>query len=169
MMKQKDAVFAAITAAQEQGLEGDAARNFAVEQVKQGLMDGTIQHSAGQITDEKRAQGYARSLVSNWLKKDERLNGGTKYVPATKRGPILKDETLRKIVEARKSLEVNLNALRTSGGDPDLIARVEAALEQTRTKEAERREALAAEKAQSKVQSLEETMANLEALGIEVA
>lgn len=154
MVKQKDAVFTAFQIAIEQGLEGTVARDFAVEQVKAGLMAGEIEHSKGAL-DEKTAQSYARSLVSNWTKKDERLNGGAKYVPATKRGPQVKDETL-------KALQTNLKSLKANNADPELIARVEAAME-------ERRAHLAAEKAQSKVQSLDETLASLQALGISVA
>lgn len=155
-IKQKDAVFNAIQAASEQGLEGDQLTTFAVEQVKQGLMSGEVQHSKGNMSDEKAALSYARSLVSNWRKKDERLTGGVKYVPATKRGPIMKDETLRKLNDSLKSLRVN---------DPDnaeLIGKVEAAIDA-------RKSQLAAEKAASKVQSLDETLAALADLGIEVA
>lgn len=153
MMKQKDGVFAAIMAAQEQGLEGDAAHNFAVEQVKAGLMTGEIIHSKGQL-DEKAARSYAGSLISNWKKKDDRLNGGVKYEPSVKRGPQVKDELL-------KTLNTNLKSLRANNADSELIGRVEAAIEA-------RREAINAEKAATKVQSLDETLASLESLGISV-
>jgi len=153
MMKQKDAVFAALEQAQRLDLEGDAAHAFAVEKVKQGLMDGTVFHSKGRL-DEKKAKSYAGSLLANWFKKDERLNGGVKYVPETKRGPQVKDELL-------KTLTTNLKSLKANNADAELIARVESAIET-------RRAALAAEKQATKVQSLDETMASLEALGIEV-
>ena len=153
MMKQKDGVFAALQAASEQGLEGDQAIDFAVEQVKQGLMSGEIAHSKGQL-DEKSARSYAGSLVSNWRKKDERLNGGVKYVPETKRGPQVKDETL-------KTLMTNLKSLKANNADADLIARVEAAIEA-------RRSEVQATKAAAKVQSMDETLASLQALGIAI-
>lgn len=153
MMKQKDAVFAAITLAQTNGLEGDAAHNFAVEQVKLGLMSGEVEHSKGQL-DEKGARSYAGSLISNWKKKDKRLNGGVDYTPSTKRGPQVKDERL-------KELNGNLKALRAHGADMTIISRVESAIEA-------RREELQAEKSASKVQSIEDTFASLAALGIEV-
>lgn len=152
-IKQKDAVFAAFQAAQNQGLEGNDARAFAVEQVKVGLMSGEIQHSEGQIADEKKATTYARSLVSNWSKKDERLNGGAKYVPTTKRGPQVKDPLLKQLSESLKSVKVH------DAGNMQLISAIEA-------KMAERREQLAQEKASTKVASLEETMAALSELGI---
>jgi hypothetical protein len=154
--KQKDAVFNAITMASEQGLEGDSAHAFAVEQVKTGLMSGEIQHSAGAITDPKKAESYAKALIANWRKKDDRLTGGVKYVPATKRGPIVKDDMLKKLNESLKSLKVN------QPGNAELIARVEAAI-------TARKAELAAAKAQSKVQSLDETLSTLADLGIEVA
>lgn len=156
MTKQKDAVFAALSAASTQGLEGENATNFAVEQVKTGLMTGEIIHSKGTFTDEKAAQSYARSLVSNWRKKDERLNGGAKYVPATKRGPIMKDEMLKKLNDSLKSLRIN------QPENHELIGRVEAAIEA-------RKAVIANEKQASKVQSLDETLAALQDLGIEVA
>lgn len=152
-VKQKDAVYAALVLAQSQGLEGDAARNFAVEQVKIGLMSGEVQHTKGAFTDEARAMSYSRSLIANWLKKDERLNGNVPYVPAKPRGPQVKDEAL-------KALNENLKSLKAHSADSDLIARVESAIN---AKKAE----LAAEKGKSKVQSIEETMASLEALGIQ--
>lgn len=154
MMKQREAVFAAIEAGQTQGLTGDELRAFAVEQVKQGLMAGQISHSKGQL-DEAKAQSYARSLYSNWTKKDDRLNGGVKYEPKTKRGPLVKDEQL-------KALKANLDSLKAHSADADLIARVEAAYNA-------RKEQVQAEKAASKVQSLDETLASLQALGIDVA
>lgn len=156
MIKQKEAVFAALAAAGEQGLEADAATAFAVEQVKTGLMAGEVQHSSGAITDPKKAESYAKALISNWLKKDERLNGGAKYVPTNRRGPIMKDERLKALSESLKSLKVN------QPGNTDLIARVEAAIDARKTE-------LASAKATSKVQTLDETLASLQELGIEVA
>lgn len=152
MMKQKEGVFAAITVGMEQGLEGDALKTFAVEQVKVGLMTGEIGHSKGPIADEKAARSYAVGLVNNWMKKDERLTGGAKYVPQTKRGPRVKDEELLKLTTSLKSLEAH-------GADQGLIDTVKARIEA-------RRQVLAQEKATSKVQSLDETLAELEALGI---
>lgn len=153
MMKQKEAVFAAITLATTQGLEGDSAHDFAVEQVKLGLMSGEVEHSKGNL-DEKSAKSYAGSLISNWKKKDTRLNGGLKYEPSTKRGPQVKDERL-------KELNDNLKALKAHSADMTIVSRVETAIEA-------RRAELNAEKSASKVQSLDDTFASLAALGIEV-
>jgi hypothetical protein len=154
-IKQKDAVYAAFQAGREQGLEGNSLRDFAVEQVKVGLMSGEVAHSEGQFADEKKAQTYARSLVSNWAKKDERLNGGAKYVPTTRRGPQVKDDELKKLNEALKSLRVH------DSGNMALISQIEQRM-------AARKQSLQAEKAGAKVQTLEETMAALEGLGIDL-
>lgn len=155
MIKQKDAVFSALEAARGQGLEGDAVREFAIEQVAQGLMAGEVQHSKGAL-DPKRAASYAGSLVSNWTKKDTRLTNGVKYVPETRRGPIVKDDTLIKLNGSLKSLEVN------QPDNTDLIERVRGAIEA-------RKAEIAATKAATKVQSMDEALATLESLGIEVA
>jgi hypothetical protein len=154
MIKQKDAVFAAITEAQGNKLEGKEAIAYAVEKVSAGLMDKTVQHSTG-FTDPAKALGYARSLVANWMSKDTRLNGGEKYAPKTKRGPQVKDERLRTLKESHKSLIAHQ-------ADPALIAKVEAAM-QARQAEVQ------AEKSQANVPSLDETLASLADLGIEVA
>lgn len=152
-MKQKDAVFAAFNAGQQQGLEGEALKSFAAEQVKQGLMSGEVSHKEGAITDEAKATKYAKSLISNWTKKDDRLTNGVKYVPATRRGPQVKDDVLKKLNESLKSLKVH------DAGNMTLISSVEAKI-------AERKAQLAQEKAGSKVQTLEETMAALAEIGV---
>lgn len=154
-MKQKDAVFAAFNAGQQQGLEGEALKSFAAEQIKQGLMSGEVSHKEGPVTDEAKATKYAKSLISNWTKKDERLTNGVKYVPATRRGPQVKDETLKKLNESLKSLKVH------SPDNMTLITSVQAKID-------ERKAQLAAEKAGSKVQTLEEAMATLAELGVPV-
>lgn len=153
-MKQKDAVFQAIEAARGQGLEGDQAREFAVRTIATGLMNGSVSHSKGQL-DEKSATSYASSLFSNWTKKDTRLTNGVKYVPENKTGPRVKDEALKKLSAALKSLEAN-------GGNHDLIERTKAAI-------ATRKEQIAAAKATAKAISIDEALANLAELGIEVA
>jgi len=68
----------------------------------------------------------------------------------------LKDARLKGLTESLKSLRV------TSPENIDLIGRVETAIE-------ERKATLASTKAASKVQSLDETLAALADLGIEVA
>ncbi len=154
MMKQKDAVFAAYTAGIEAGLTAGSDQLFdhVASQVQAGIASGEVEYGKDK-DDEKAVKSYSRSLTSNWFKKDERISGA-KYVPATKRGPQVKDEVL-------KGLNTNLKSLRAHNADMELISRVEAAIEA-------RRAEIAQQKASSKVQSLEETLASLEQLGIEV-
>lgn len=156
MIKQKEAVFAAYTAGIEAGLEhgSDALFDQVAASVAAGIFNGEVEYGKDR-TDEKAVRSYSRSVTSNWFKKDQRISGA-KYVPATRRGPQVKDERLKALIANLKSLKAH-----DSQVDMTLIQRVEAAI-------AARKSELAAEKAASKVQSLEETMASLEALGIEV-
>ena len=150
---QKESVFQSYQEGVSQGLSGQDLKSFVVEKIKDGLMSGEVEYKNDR-TDEKSVINYSRALYSNWMKKDPRLNGGTKYVPQTTRGPRTTDESL-------KSLESSLKSLKVHNADPDLISRVENAIET-------RRNELQLQKSQSKVQSLEETMSTLESLGIAV-
>jgi hypothetical protein len=85
--KQKDAVFAAVVA-----VKGTSSFTSAVELTKderktisadllQGFKSGDIEFQ-GDLTDEAKLNSYVSGLISNWLRKDKRLNGNTVYVPA---------------------------------------------------------------------------------------
>lgn len=153
-IKQKDAVFAAYQAGREQGLEHGSDQLFesVAGLVQAGIANGDVDYSKDRA-NEKEVKAYARSLTSNWFKKDERISGA-KYVPATRRGPMIKDETL-------KALSENLKSLKAHSADMTIIQRVEQAIQQ-------RRQQLAAQKDKSKVQTMEETLASLAELGIQV-
>jgi len=155
MVKQKDSVFAAFTSGVEAGLEpgSDALFNHMAAEVENGIRAGEVDYTKSR-SDEKIVRTYSRSLISNWTKKDIRLTNGVKYVPATKRGPQVKDETL-------KALNTSLKSLKAHGGDMSLISRVETAIEQ-------RRDSIQTAKAATKVQSLDQTLETLMSLGIEV-
>jgi hypothetical protein len=86
MLKQKEAVFQAICA-----LRGAQEFNGAVELSKDeraqvmstlyaDFQAGKIQFD-GELPAEKELRSYVSGLISNWLRKDSRLNGNTKYVP----------------------------------------------------------------------------------------
>src|SRR5581483_7039528 len=92
VMKQKDAVFAAYQAAVANGMEhgSDALYEQVAAVVQAGIASGEVDYGKDR-TKESEVKSYARSLVSNWFKKDERISGA-KYVPATRRGPQIKDE-----------------------------------------------------------------------------
>ena len=80
-MKQSDAVFAAVVSVMGQQ---DGAYKPTTEQRKQvhailfaGFETGKIQ--LGREFDPEYITKYIPGLTSNWLNKDKRLNGGTKY------------------------------------------------------------------------------------------
>lgn len=62
---------------------------------------------------------YVSGLVSNWLKKDSRLNGGNKYKPATT-STRTTDETLKTMQALRKQL--------VAAGDDAKVAEVDEAI-----------------------------------------
>ena len=87
-MKQRTAVYNAVinVMGEREGKyePSDNERADIIMIVAEGLAQGTVDFS-----DEARAKydspakikSYTSGLVSNWLRKDTRLNGGTKYVP----------------------------------------------------------------------------------------
>jgi hypothetical protein len=155
-MKQREAVFAAYTAALEAGMAvgTDQLFDHVADTVAAGITAGEVAYGKDRA-DEAKVKSYSRSVTSNWFKKDERI-AGAKYVPATRRGPQIKDETLKKLTSALKSLKAH-----NRPEDMTLITKVQDQIEA-------RRSALASDKAASKVQPLEETLASLAELGIEV-
>jgi hypothetical protein len=87
---QKEAVFAAITSVlSEAGIvvnEGDNFANSLTRELRaqvtsilvEGFNSGNISLDKT-FTDEAALRTYCSGLTSNWLRKDGRLNGGTKY------------------------------------------------------------------------------------------
>lgn len=98
-MKQSECVVAIIKAVRDSnpGLSFEDVRAESINTVAAGLQDGTIPwaESASVKQDDKKCLGYAKSLVSNYSKKNKELNGGVAYIPATKRGP--QDEMLSQL------------------------------------------------------------------------
>jgi hypothetical protein len=154
MIKQKEAVFNAYQTGINNGLQhgGDQLFEAVAADVSQQIAAGGVEYGKDR-SDEKAVKSYGRALTSNWFKKDERISGA-KYVPATRRGPQVKDDTLKKLSSSLKALKIH-------NGDMTLIAKVEAAVET-------RRAELQAAKASSKVQSLDDTLQALEELGIRI-
>ena len=125
MKNQKEAVFTAVCAVLEQE-SFDSAVDLTKEQratviniVAQGLQDGSVQLSeaaAAKFDTEAKIKNYTNGLVSNWLRKDKRLNGGVKHTiknPGSRAGsgdPVLK----------------NLKLFKSTLTDPAHIAAVEA-------------------------------------------
>jgi hypothetical protein len=154
MVSQKECVYNAVQSAIKEGLTGKDIAKFAVEQVAEDLMSGECAHKQGPLPEDE-AKRYAVGLVGNWLKKDTRINAtGLKYEPGEKRGPQLKDPTL-------KDLVANLKSLKVHKADETLIARVEEAV-------SARKALIAEQKGAAKVRPIEEVMADLAAKGIAV-
>lgn len=101
MVKQKDAVFNAVCT-----VKGASEFTSAVELSKEerasvqssliaGFQAGNITYQ-GDATDSTKLSSYVSGLVSNWLRKDKRLNGNVAYVaknPGTRTGA--GDESLK--------------------------------------------------------------------------
>lgn len=99
--KQKDAVFAAVSQ-----VRGSTEFNGPVELTREersavqaslvtGFQSGEITYQ-GDPTDSTKLASYVSGLVSNWLRKDKRLNGNVSYVaknPGTRTGS--GDESLK--------------------------------------------------------------------------
>lgn len=113
MVKQKDATYTAIV--NVTGFKGEGKCETTREHRAQIAMVLTEGFKSGEIAyegdfntlpDSKQKQ-YVSGLISNWLRKDERLNGGEKYVaknPGSRAG----------------SSDPQLKALRTLISKPDL-------------------------------------------------
>ena len=153
MMKQKDAVFAAYTAGINAGLEHGSKPLFdhVKTEIFHGITAGDISYNKDR-SNEKEVRNYAGSVTNNFFKKDERISGA-KYVPQTKRGPIVKDERLIELSTNLKALKVH------SPENMELIGRVQAAFDA-------RKAEVAASKVSTKVKSEAETMESLAALGL---
>lgn len=140
---QKNGVFAAIEAVlSENGKAIDGKveltrdeRHAVVEMVTTGLFTGEIEmkeEARAKYDTEEKMRGYARGLVNNWLRKDDRLNGGVDYVP---KNPGSRAGSGDAVIRELKKLRSTLT-------DPSEIQAVEAEIEK-------RIQALQAEKAKS--------------------
>lgn len=83
MMTQKEAVFTAITNLFE--IESGFAvqldksqRADVVSILVEGFKSGKVSYDGG-LPEDKELRNYCNGLLSNWLRKDTRLNGGVKY------------------------------------------------------------------------------------------
>lgn len=86
-MNQKDAVFEAIKALKPHDVERDEPVKLTKQEKKivearlfEGFRKGKIQYNSELPSDDKLAM-YVSGLVSNWLRKDRRLNGDRTYTP----------------------------------------------------------------------------------------
>lgn len=91
-MKQKDAVYEAVTSVlAENGIsfeDGTDVKPHMTRELRSqvsmiliaGFTSGKIDYS-GDLPDESGLKEYVSGLVSNWVRKDPRFNGNTKYTP----------------------------------------------------------------------------------------
>lgn len=97
-MKQRDAVYNAVVnvltnagVAFEDGMDASSfltkeLRSQVQEQVAQGFANGTIDFddspsNQAKLRDDSKLLAYVSGLISNWLRKDRRLNGNVTYSP----------------------------------------------------------------------------------------
>lgn len=126
MQSQKQSVFVAVV--QVLGLASDhngkveltkEQRKSVIDLVTDSIMGGETEFSAeakAKYATRDDVKGYVNGMVSNWLRKDLRLNGGTKYEtknPGSRAGS--GDEVLK-----------SLKALKSTLTDADHIAAVDA-------------------------------------------
>ncbi len=99
IMSQGEAVFQAVNEVLEGCIEGavdlsDSQTEAVYAKVLLAFQEGRTVHSKN--PDEATLRKYIPGLVNNWLRKDTRLNGGTKYTtknPGSRAGS--GDETVR--------------------------------------------------------------------------
>lgn len=133
MQSQKEAVFSAIQshfAATGRELSGSVElsrddRAAVTEIVISGINAGNVAFSDSareKYDTSEKLRAYVSGMVGNWLTKDIRLNGGSKYTPANPGSRAGQgDETIR-----------NLRALRGTLTDAKDIASVDAEIEKRR-------------------------------------
>ena len=124
MTKQKDAVFNAVAAVKGTSTFTEPVslsreeRKVVSSTILTGIKNGDISYQ-GDVNDEVGLNSYISGLVSNWLRKDLRLNGGTKYVaknPGTRTGS--GDEQLKA-----------MRALHAATADEEARAEIQAAID----------------------------------------
>ena len=98
-MKQKEAVYSAVTSVfADAGITFEDGMNAGTMLTKElrgrvhsimteGFAGGTIvlegtAANQAKLADESKLSGYVSGLISNWVRKDKRLNGAVAYVPA---------------------------------------------------------------------------------------
>ena len=88
MLSQKEAVYNAVNqVCDEHGKSFEEGQKFELskserEQVVEIVMAGFEQGEVELKSEQENLKSYTGGLVSNWLRKDKRLNGGSTYKPA---------------------------------------------------------------------------------------
>lgn len=126
MISQRQSVFGAVIAVLK--LDNDfkgtveltkEQRSEVIEMVTDGITGGTVEFSdkaKAKYSTREKVHGYVGGMVSNWLRKDTRLNGGEKYEtknPGSRAGQ--GDEVLKnlKALLAQQTTDANKSAVNT--------------------------------------------------------
>ena len=114
-MKQRESVYEAVVTVLGAAYDPSTAvalsadeRTQVVGLIVKDIVDGKVDFSdeaAAKYDSEAKIKTYVSGLVSNWLRRDERLNGGGKYSP-TKTGTRTKtgDEQLSALKNLKKQM-----------------------------------------------------------------
>lgn len=142
MLSQKDAVYQATMAVLEQNnvnfQDGQNVRDAIKDNLKlrgqirnlvfEGLKSGQVAFGGDEDQkDEGSLRRYATGLISNWFRKDRRLNGGGRYVPASSRA----DQHISSGEKKIRQLQTAIDAT----DDDDLKKRLQEAIEDIRDQE----------------------------------
>lgn len=123
--KQKEAVFNAVVSVKGTSDFGGAVslskeeRSQVTAMIVAGIKDGSVVYGDGDVSNDAEIGKYVPGLVSNWLRKDRRLNGDVAYVakhPGTRTGS--GDEALKA-----------MRALLTATTDEENRAEIQAAID----------------------------------------
>jgi len=128
-MNQKDAVFQAVVDALGETPTTavtltDEQRKSVVESLTNSFLTGEVEFSADsaeKYSTESAVRSYARGVLSNYLRRDTRLNGGGKYQPVIKGPRAPKDEQIANMKALKKRLEIE--------GNTDGVTEVEEAIQ----------------------------------------
>ena len=131
VMSQKEAVFAAITEVLG-NFSGSAElsteqRKEVISSIMSGFASGTVELSNEarfKYDTDAKLKSYTQGLVSNWIRKDVRLNGGSKYEtknPGSRAGS--GDDTVKALRALRSTLT---NADQISEVEAEIASRVAA-------------------------------------------
>jgi len=105
MLSQKEAVYKVVM--EERRPDGTFHRPTVVDKLFTLFKSGEVAHK---ISDDKALQDYCGSVLSNWLRKDERLNGGATSVTPREGGkkkPKPADSELKRLMKAKVLLKAN--------------------------------------------------------------
>ena len=144
MLSQKDAVYQATMAVLKRNnvefKDGQNVRDAIKDNLRlrseirnlvfQGLRTGKVAFGGSEDErDDRTLRTYATGLISNWFRKDRRLNGGGRYIPATTREDRHVSAGERKIRQLQAAVDVT--------DDKDLKKRLEEAIDDIKEQEAQ--------------------------------